>query len=256
MARCIHNLRCAYCGMSTVSSDGLADVPVQEAGSEPGGPGARVAAALRRELAARSAGEVAASLGLPLETTRWHLERLASAGLVVRVRERRQAPGRPRVLYEWAAREPNADAFELLADLLTGVLSQVPDGMERARQAGRTWGAQLPSFSTQTTPAPEWTGMERAQFALGQLGFSPRRMGPETLLLSRCPFKAMLPAGLEVVCAAHLGMLQGLVATAADTSEVALDTSGGPGACRVHVRAARERQGRNVRGNDEELRTA
>src|SRR5436190_9999358 len=84
--------------------------------------------------------ELAHRLGLHANTVRWHLGVLDDAGLVEAAAAANRRPGRPRMLYRLrpgAAAASRGDGHRLLAMILTGTVAALPDGRERAREAGR-----------------------------------------------------------------------------------------------------------------------
>src|SRR5512146_1782452 len=101
--------------------------------------------ALRSERDGLDTKQLADRLGLHPNTIRWHLGILGDAGLVDARAEVRSTPGRPRILYTPAAvvAERGGGEHRLLASILTSALAGLPDGSERAEEAGRAWGRHL-----------------------------------------------------------------------------------------------------------------
>jgi predicted ArsR family transcriptional regulator len=162
--------------------------------------------------------EVAKLVGLHVNTARFHLDGLVDAGVADRAAEQREQPGRPRTLY--AARSGAARAgvrsYQLLAEILTSfVAAQVPQPARAAQNAGREWGRYLtdrPGPFEQVTAA---TATRHLVDALDSLGFAPEAKtagNRRQILLHHCPFRESASRHQDVVCAIHLGLMQGMLA--------------------------------------------
>lgn len=196
---------------------------------------------LRAEDGAVTSSEVAERLGLHANTVRLHLEHLVEAGLATRAARRRQGRGRPLTVYtavpvpefEPSDGDPgDADpGYRLLAEILAGHLeSTAAQPAETAAAAGRTWGRILagragPAVRPAGGGAPEAVADELTGL-LDRLGFAPRRTTETaapattaatstttttstTIELHRCPFGQVAERHSAVVCAVHLGLMQG-----------------------------------------------
>src|SRR5262245_37129411 len=89
---------------------------------------------------------LARRLGLHENTVRWHLGILDDAGLLDFSPAPNGKPGRPRMLYTLrpgATSGTGGDEHRLLATVLTGTVADLPDGEQRAEEAGRAWGRYL-----------------------------------------------------------------------------------------------------------------
>lgn len=202
---------------------------------------ARVLTLLRTRGVPLGAHDVAAALGLHVNTARSHLDGLVESGLAERSTEDRAVPGRPRLLY--AARPDSAvgpRSFELLAEILSGYLAAVvPDPVPAALGAGRAWGRHLadPPQPFQRLPAEEAT--DRLRRTLDAIGFDPElvKEAAGTLVrLRHCPFREVAERHPDVVCSIHLGLMQGaLAAMEAPLEAVRLDPFVTPGLCVAHV---------------------
>lgn len=185
-----------------------------------------------------TAAEVAARTGLHLSTARDHLERLASAGLVVR-RPCRQAgrPGRPAWRYHAAAADPAPAPYRDLAAALLAQLGATPAAAERA---GREWGRRL------AAETPAGTGAGALRQVLDRLGFAPVAHGGAELHLRSCPFLALVADHPDAMCGLHRGVVLGVLGgrdAAAD-----LVPFGAPDACVVRLAATAGTQARSGTG--------
>jgi predicted ArsR family transcriptional regulator len=197
------------------AADGGPDTAVHRALSQ--ASRVRLLRALRHAKGPRSARDLADEVGLHLTTVRAHLRVLIEAGLVAAAPEERGAPGRPRVLYRAVEREADGGGYRLLAEVLAGQLAASgQDASARATKAGRAWGRYLmaqPPFPRMTAEA----AYGELHTLFDRLGFEPERGDGSRMLLHRCPFLAVAMRHPDVVCAVHLGLLEG-----------ALDALGGP----------------------------
>jgi predicted ArsR family transcriptional regulator len=197
-----------------------------------------------------SVTELATRVGLHPNTVRWHLDQLTEAGWVTHSAEPRAARGRPRALY--AARADSIPAgqedatgrgYRLLADILASYLADAaPDPAAEAADAGRAWGRYLtdkPAPFTRLSPAE---ATSRVVKLLDDLGFAPQPdPGSGLITLHTCPFREVAEAHPEVVCAVHLGLMQGALAelgTPAMTTR--LEPFVTPRQCRAHLETRAE----------------
>ena len=164
-----------------------------------------------------SVREMALRLSLHPNTLRPHLRRLEEAGLVASETSRDATVGRPQVLYTVVERDDaEGRDYRLLADILAGLLTG-RRARDRAQAQAREWGAFL---AGRTIPRP---GARRAagpnlamlQEALAEAGFDPRfrRRSAKSVEISMrdCPFRDLLDEHRELVCAVHLGLLEGIL---------------------------------------------
>lgn len=164
--------------------------------------------------------DVARQVGLHPNTARFHLDALVGCGLAMRGSRRRDTPGRPRLTY-WAApgsTPAGRRRYRLLAEMLTGMVAEmVSEPGEAAAAAGREWGrcltAQPPSFR-RLGPRK---AVEKLTAALTNIGFGAETVeavasgGGYRLRLYQCPFREVAERHREVVCALHLGLVQGVL---------------------------------------------
>ena len=155
-----------------------------------------------------SVAELTGFAGLNHNAIRQHLAMLKDAGLVTEEAERRDRPGRPRLMYrlhpeaagEWDA--PGGYAW--LAGLLSAALHRGQDSRQAGRQEGHRRAAEL---AGRGDPA------DLLEQEIAQRGFRPARAdrGPQIeFTLSRCPFAEVAAADPDTICRLHLGLAEGL----------------------------------------------
>jgi predicted ArsR family transcriptional regulator len=180
---------------------------------------------------------VAEAVGLHSNTVRAHLGRLVGDGLAVREIVREDRPGRPSAVYSATAAREDGRNYRLLAEVLARYLvstSSTPG--QAATAAGRQWatdqaGPGRPAARTRPNGAaalgngtPEGAGpsdtdaVTQVLRMLSDTGFAPELSGDgHSIRLHNCPFRELAHSHPDVVCAAHLGIMQG-----------ALDSLGAP----------------------------
>ena len=165
-------------------------------------------------------GEVAQHVGLHQNTVRSHLDLLVDSGYAVRRSEDPKGPGRPRVVYQATAALEGERNYRLLAEVLAQHLlatSERPG--EAAINAGRSWAGltgqrqHLGAAAVATPQISEEAAIEAIVRMLGDIGFAPELSADRTAIkLHRCPFRELAESNPDVVCGAHLGMIQGALA--------------------------------------------
>jgi predicted ArsR family transcriptional regulator len=170
--------------------------------------------------------EVAEHVGLHQNTVRSHLDLLVESGFAIRRSDAPSGPGRPRVVYEATARPDDSHSYRLLAELLVQHLIETNERPgEAAVSAGRSWatstrqsqqgGAGTPTASA--PPASEDEAIATVVRMLGDSGFAPELSADGTVInLHRCPFRELAASHPDVVCGAHLGIIQGALADLGD----------------------------------------
>lgn len=208
-----------------------------------------LAVASRRELVERLAavpdgldtGEIAASLGLHVNTVRWHLRVLTEAGLVHH-EKRGGARGRPAHVYRLAARSPDdPDEQRLLIEILLGALGSAGPGAEKqAEKAGRLRGRTL------VAAGGSGKALEQVLLLLERLGFQPRRqrgVAGQRIAMRPCPFGETLAGRSTIVCSAHLGLVRGALEQLGSPLEPAgIEPFARPDACFIHLRRSRRKR--------------
>ena len=182
----------------------------------------RILQALRNASTELGVQELADQIGLHVNTVRFHLERLLTDGLVERAVEDRTEPGRPRLTYRAAEQPDRTDdqrSYRLLAEILASYLSgAMPDPRAAAIEAGRTWGRYLTESPAPYRSTDEETAVRELLRMLDEIGFQPElAQGPDgsaadtqqQIRLRHCPFLEVAGEHRDVVCAVHLGLMQG-----------------------------------------------
>lgn len=188
-------------------------------------------------------GRVAAAVGLHPNTTRFHLDALADAGLVIREVEHRTQPGRPKVLYQAARGHRGNHYQELAAAMVRHFAAGLADRSERARAAGESWGQELRADLERTLPEQE--PLDRLVGCMTELGYDPRlEAGPEPVLVLRpCPFLDLAGADPDVVCQLHLGLARGLLGPDQPWQVVSLQPWVMPDRCLLHLARSQAESG-------------
>jgi predicted ArsR family transcriptional regulator len=197
---------------------------------------ARVLAELVEARTALDAAELARRVGLHANTVRFHLGRLAGAGLVTSTLEARSRPGRPHVLYEPTAEagEP-AEDYRFLARMLATALEAGAEPDSQAERAGVEWGRYLIGRRAPDEPVSAAAAREEITRLLADQGFAPELAGT-TVRMCRCPFKDLAESHGGVICALHLGLLRGaLEELRAPVQVEALRPFAEPGVCIVEL---------------------
>jgi predicted ArsR family transcriptional regulator len=209
-----------------------------DAGARLGESRARVLDLLRAANGPLGVQGVADRAGLHANTARFHLEGLVGAGLATREPQPRETPGRPSMAYRASAVDSpmGQRRYRLLAEMLTSVIAgMVPQPQAAATEAGREWGRYL------TEQPPPYQGVTAEQAvvklaaALEEIGFAPEVVAESAgyrLRLRQCPFREVAEQHPDVVCAMHLGLLQGVLEQSrAPVSAGDLQPFAEPGSC-------------------------
>jgi predicted ArsR family transcriptional regulator len=179
--------------------------------------------------------EVAADLGVHVNTAREHLDALVARGVVVRERAGTAGRGRPPWLYAAAAGcqepDPRVRDYAGLAAALAGHVARTStDPGGDAVTAGLEWGREL----AVAAPAGD-SPRHRVVRLLDSLGFACDP-DPEatTVALRQCPLLDAARRHPGVVCGVHLGVVRGaLDVLGGDPERTALLPFSEPGACRL-----------------------
>ena len=192
-----------------MTSATLADPPPQfPAGSR------RVAvlSLLRQTDQPLSVAEVAETMDLHVNTARFHLDGLVDDGLADRTTEPRETPGRPRILYSSAGPAPGPRSYELLAEMLTGFVSSLEDAGPATVELGKAWGRHLVERAAPSEHVDAEEALVRLNRLLDAVGFQSEVRATEEgaeLRLRHCPFREVAQKHTDIVCAIHLGLMQG-----------------------------------------------
>ncbi|MGN6610589.1 MAG: helix-turn-helix transcriptional regulator [Angustibacter sp.] len=174
---------------------------------------------LRERATALDVDEVASAVGLHVNTVRGHLEVLVDGGYAVRRSLPPSGPGRPRTVYEATAAPEDGSNYRLLAEVLTHYLASTSaHPAADAVAAGRSWAApQVEGVAAPdrgaTGPTSERDAVAAVVKLLADSGFRPEASADGSRIdLHHCPFRDLAVASPDVVCGAHLGILQGALA--------------------------------------------
>jgi predicted ArsR family transcriptional regulator len=172
--------------------------------NEPGVTAAqsRVLSTLRDAGRALTLSELQDASGLHPNTLRGHLDALVAAGSASRIASRSGGRGRP--AWAYLAREPEYAALAMA--LASGLDSGVGRTLDPAAvRGGRAWGERL----RDQLGAVE-DGRERVLLALAHTGFAPEASG-DRIALNACPILEAARSHPAVVCAVHLGLVEGVL---------------------------------------------
>jgi predicted ArsR family transcriptional regulator len=159
--------------------------------------------------------EVAEQAGLHPNTARFHLDALVDAGLVTRKAQPRPSPGRRSLAYQ--VKDGGGAAgrrrYRLLAEMLTSMIAGVmPQPGAAAAEAGREWGRYLTEQPPPYQRPDAIQAIEKLTAALEEIGFAPEAVAEGSgyqIRLHQCPFREVAERHQNVVCALHLGLMQG-----------------------------------------------
>ena len=190
-----------------------------------------------------SIAEVARLLEIHPNTVRFHLDRLVEHGLVEQVPVAPRGPGRPPSMFRTVARmDPGGPRdYRVVAEILSEGLAAGEQASERATTYGRAWGrAHAGPPDRQGAPRAS-VAVERMVALLDELGFAPERDDTEgdhlRIGLRHCPFLELAESRPEVICPAHLGLMQGVAeGWQAPFTVDRLDPFVEPDLCHVHLR--------------------
>ena len=168
--------------------------------------------------------ELAGQLGLHPNGVRIHLERMQSAGLVERRRER-QPRGRPRDSWSISPSAlPGGDPPTAYSDLgrwlVRAIVSSNVSETELEEAGMRIGRDMAPGAASGVTGDPE----QRLFDVLSALGFQPERevSGDHELsyCLHNCPYRDVVREKQSLVCSLHRGMTRGMLEVLDDKSEL------------------------------------
>jgi predicted ArsR family transcriptional regulator len=238
----------------------VVDVPAllaSETGARLGASRARVLDLLRAATGALSVREIASQAGLHPNTARFHLEALVQAGLASKERQQRESLGRPSMAYSATGEDGPAGQrrFRLLAEMLTSMIAAVmPQPGEAAAEAGREWGRYLTGQLPPYERLDAGQAVERLRATMERIGFAPELTAQGSryrLLLRQCPFREVAERHQDVICALHLGLIQGALAQMRTTVTVGrLQPFAEPWGCTAEL-AVDQAPGTDTRSGDD-----
>jgi len=162
--------------------------------------------------------ELTDHVGLNHNAVRQHLAILKEAGLIQESRERRSAPGRPRLLYSLTPEAAGTWETPGPYTWLAMTLSQAMEDHCSAREAGRIQGEVLAARlkglkSIEDGSNKAFLPEDLMELEMARFGFRPTRITTGTqvrLVLTHCPFAHVAQFSPDTVCQVHLGMAEGL----------------------------------------------
>lgn len=192
---------------------------------------------------ALDARELAARVGLHVNTVRVHLNALVDAGLAASETVPPEGRGRPRLVYRALAVElEEGRRYRLLAEILTALVARF--GSEAAAQLeeiGEAWGHYLVESPPPYATVPDEEAVGRLVTLLAEVGFQPELQPGKRarrLLMRPCPFLELARRHQEVVCPIHLGLIRGALAElGATTTATGLEPFAQPDLCVAHLAA-------------------
>lgn len=159
--------------------------------------------------AQRTIGELCDATGLHPNTVREHLQRLIEGGYVIQATEHRTTRGRPRTLYSAATGTPEASS---------------PIATQKATDAARRGDLmrRLVVDAASDLDAQAVNQLDALVEHLEESGFEPFVDDTElTVDLTPCPHAEGRPEHRPMLCAVHLGLMQGVLAAAGGPLEAA-----------------------------------
>lgn len=180
-----------------------------------------------------STAALATAAGLHENTVREHLDRLHADGYVQRTRSASTGRGRPAWLWRAVAQDEVAPYAHLAGVLAATLARTVADPPAEARRAGREWGARLAAQAAGRDAADPRAAVVAVMDAQG---FAPHDTG-DAVLLHRCPMIEAAAQHPDIVCAVHLGMVDGVLAVAGVHADARLLPFSAPGVCTLRLGA-------------------
>jgi predicted ArsR family transcriptional regulator len=193
-----------------------------------------------------SRDQAAAALDLPKHTVSFHLDRLATEGLLdvdFRRLSGRSGPGagRPSKLYRRAARDFAVSLpprrYDLVGDILAAAVARVARGEVLDRALATSAHAEGMSVAEASGGARQHPPLDVLADVLASQGYEPT-VTPRTVVLANCPFDALAQKHTEVVCGLNQAFVQG-VAEGLGCVGVTASLEPDPDRCCVTVHAGR-----------------
>jgi predicted ArsR family transcriptional regulator len=192
--------------------------------------------------------QAAAATGVSRPLTAYHLDKLASLGLLTAGYRRmagRRGPGagRPAKIYarsktEFAVTLPPRE-YELAARLLACAVDADPSGAALAglKRAAREHGTALGRAARDEGAARGGGALRMTETTLAAHGFEPVADNGG-LTVRNCPFHRLAGRNPAVVCAMNLALIEGIVEGLGASEQLVPELDPEPGRCCVLVRAA------------------
>lgn len=205
----------------------------------------QVLLALRESSVASSIAYLARLLEIHPNTVRFHLDHLIERGLVEQVPAAPSGAGRPASMFQAVRRmDPGGPrGYRVLAEILSEGLASGKHPQRDAMALGRAWGATQAGSAVASKAPRSSVAVSQMVTRLDELGFAPERDRQSAddhirIGLRHCPFLELAQSRPEVICSAHLGIMQGLAeGWQAPFIVERLDPLVEPDRCVVHLRA-------------------
>lgn len=204
-----------------------------------------------------TAADLAQRLGLHVTTVRFHLDRLAAAGLITS-HDERAGVGRPRRMWTAAGTAGPASPAEGYKLLATVLLEAMAAGdTPSAEEAGRRWAVEnavdlvgAEAIDRAAATPGEWLGKVGVVLdVLERWGYGPTvTVGEEgrvaQVCLHQCPLLELAKANPAIACGVHRGVITGtLEALHEPRTAVELDAFVEPDLCVAHITRPGPQQG-------------
>ena len=192
------------------------------------------------------ARELAARVGLHVNTVRVHLNALVEAGLVAGETQPPSGRGRPRVVYRAtpAAGDQGGRRYRRLAEILTALVARYgPEAAAQLEELGEAWGRYLVESPPPYASRSDDEAVAGLVDLLAEVGFEPRlERGARgrRILMRPCPFLELARSHRDVICPIHLGLMRGALAElGAKTRATKLEPFVQPDLCVARLAGAR-----------------
>lgn len=189
-----------------------------------------------------SVSEIAERVDLHSNTVRFHLDALVASGQVERILGPPTGPGRPPQLFgpRRGMDRNGPRSYRLLAEIGIGAIAADPDPVAKAVQLGQAWGGFLVEQPPPDATATEDAAVRRVVDMLAELGFAPVESSSASgrqIGLRNCPFLELVEGQPQrIICALHLGLMQGALAAVDATTKVdRLEPFAEPELCLAHL---------------------
>lgn len=199
---------------------------------------------LRMSTEARSVISLADEIALHPNTIRFHLDTLVRTGRVEQLVGASDGPGRRPIVFQAVRRMDPAGPtnYRLLAHILTDYFATTTDDPDdAATEVGRRWGPALVDHLPRRRVSKSQAVVELVD-VLADLGFKPEP--PQSgrvkqIRLRHCPFHDLVETHGTLICALHLGLMQGaLTAMQGPVTVDHLDPFVEPDLCVAHLASA------------------
>lgn len=207
----------------------------------------QVLAAIQQAEKPLGVAAIAAQVGIHLNTARFHLANLEADGMIERLPGDVSGPGRPPLVYQARRGQALGEVrrYRMLAEILLSHLSASGDA-SAAEAAGNVWGAHLVDRPAPYHQVDNNEAITRLTSLLAELDFAPEAVPsiagagpdetPEFIRLRHCPFLELADHHRNLVCAMHLGLMQGALAELrAPVTVTRLEPFAEPTACLAHL---------------------